>query len=175
MRTRFDNNWEKTRGNLKIEKIIKVVGQFPTLHAYGVGFKMFLGIPEANRSKAIDYARYMLAFELDDEIDAAYAFLKTIGINVKNKSENFVRSDYLEYLYSYWRREGKKHPEVMPIGVFALAALMLDANLRIVEGLKPHFLIPVSRDKRSKVESYLELTQGFKPWDDEQIFWNVIE
>jgi hypothetical protein len=171
VRTRFNNKWEKTRGNIKVEKIVKAVGQFPLLHAYGVGFAQFRNIPEATRSKCIDYARYMLAFELDDEIDAAYRFFKAIGISKYPRNEHYVRSQYVEHLYATWRKD-VNYPEYIPLGVFGLAALLLGTKIRIIEGLKPHFLIPILREKREKVESYLDLRMGYKRWDDADIYWN---
>lgn len=171
MRTRFNNKWQKTRGNLSVRKIVNIVGQFPTLHAYGVGFDQFRSIPEARRSQCIDYARYMLAFELDDEIDGAAAFLKAIGVNIWIKDHNYVRSDYLLHLYKYWRKGSNKHPREMPMGVFAVAALSLKSRIRIVDSIKPNFLIPVTRDKRRKVEQFLTLTARFEPWPEEDIVW----
>jgi hypothetical protein len=171
VRTRFDNKWQKTRGNLDVRKIVNIVGQFPTLHAFGVGFEQFRSIPEARRSQCIDYARYMLAFELDDEIDGAAAFLKAIGVNIWVKDDNYVRSDYLHYLYGYWRKGSTKHPKDMPIGVFAMAALILKSRIRIVEDIKPHFLVPVTIDKRSRVEHFLSATEGFEPWPEEDVLW----
>jgi len=171
VRTRFNNKWQKTRGNVDVRKIVKVVGQFPLLHAYGVGFGQFRSIPEATRSKCIDYARYMLAFELDDEIDAAFAFLKAVGISQCGREQHYVRTEYLLELYSYWRKGTEKYPEFLPIGVFGVAAFLLKANIRVAEELKPHFLVPVSIDKRAKVEKFLEATRGFKRWEDSQIYW----
>jgi len=171
VRTRFDNKWQKTRGNLDVRKIVSVVAQFPTLHAYGIGFDAFRTIPEATRSKKIDYARYMLAFELDDEIDGAASFLKAIGLCVSIRDEHYVQSSYLVHLYESWRKSTNKHPKVMPLGVFAVAAMILNSRIRVVEGIKPHFLVPVTQDKRAKVEAYLEMTEGFERWPEEKIGW----
>jgi hypothetical protein len=171
VRTRFNNKWQKTRGNVDVRKIVKIVGQFPLLHAYGVGFAEFRNIPEATRSKCIDYARYMLAFELDDEIDAAYAFLKAVGISQAGREQHYVRTEYLLELYSYWRKGTEKYPKYLPTGVFGVAAFLLKANIRIVEELKPHFLVPVSIEKRAKVEKFLEATCGFKRWEDCEMRW----
>ena len=171
MRTRFDNKWQKTRGNLDVRKIVNSLIQYPTLHAYGVGFDAFRSIPEAQRSKKIDYARYMLAFELDDEIDAAARLLKALGIAVYAKDEHYVRSDYLLYLYSHWRENTEKYPKIMPEGVFAVASLVLNSRVRVAEELKPHFLVPIHTEKRKKIEEYLRFTKRYEPWPDEQIFW----
>lgn len=171
MRTRFNNKWHKTRGNVDVRKIVKVVGQFPLLHAYGVGFADFRSIPEATRSKCIDYARYMLAFELDDEIDAAHAFFKAVGVSQAGREQHFVRTEYLLHLYSYWRKGTEKYPEYLPIGVFGVAALLMKAKIRVAEEMKPHFLVPVSILKRASVEEFLEATGGFERWDDSQIYW----
>jgi hypothetical protein len=170
MRTRVNNGWESTQGGIKVKKIVNIVAQFPILHAYGVGFDQFRSIPEQNRSKAIDYARYMLAFELDLEIDTAVRFFKILGIKKTQKKEFFVSSDYLKYLYSYWRKSGSGDaPKEMPIGVFAMAALILDTSVRVEERAKPNFYIAVSTLKRNRVEKYLKQTTGFEKWPEDQI------
>lgn len=171
MRTRFDNKWQKTRGNLQVKKIVNVAAQFPLLHAFGVGFDQFRSIPEARRSQCIDYARYMLAFELDDEIDAAAAFLKAIGLNNVPQESSYVRSEYLAHLYRSWRKGIDKYPKEMPIGVFGMAALVLNSKIRIVEDLKPNFLVAVAKDKRTKVEKFLQMTVNFEPWSEDQYRW----
>lgn len=170
MRTRFNNSWESTRGGIKVKKIINCVAQFPILHAYGVGFDQFRTIPEQNRSKAIDYARYMLAFELDLEIDTAVTFFKILGIKRTQKKEFFVRSEYLQYLYKYWRKSGSGNaPQEMPVGVFAIAALLLDGAVKVEEQAKPGFFIALSTLKRNRVEKYLQQVTEFKKWPEEKI------
>jgi hypothetical protein len=171
VRTRFDNGWQKTRGNLQVKKIVNVAAQFPLLHAFGVGFDQFRSIPEARRSQCMDYARYMLAYELDDEIDAAAAFLKAIGINTLPRDDSYVRSEYLAYLYSFWRKGSEKYPSVMPIGVFGMAALVLNSKMRIVESYKPHFLVSVTISKRKSIEEFLQHTTKFESWPDEDVLF----
>lgn len=172
MRTRAISRVKKTIGGADLKKINKIIFDFPLLHAYGVGFDIFRSIPEQTRSKAIDYARYMLAFELDDEIDAAIFFIKAIGAKSKPRIDNYVRCEYLLHLYKYWRKGTEKYPRVMPIGVFCLAALYEQGKVRIVQELKPNFLVAVSTEKRRKIENYLEATQGFQRWPEEKIFWS---
>lgn len=172
MRTRFENKWDRTRGGLKIDKIKKIVNDFPLLHAYGIGFAMFGSIPEHTRRDAVDYSRYMLAFELDDEIDAGVMFLKALGGVVSAHNDCYLRSEYLLHLYSYWRLELLKAPEIMPLGVLAVSALMLNGSVRVLENLKPNYLIGVSREKRIKVEKYLAFTKNFQKWPEEQTTWS---
>lgn len=172
MRTRFENKWDKTRGGLKIHKIKKIVNDFPLLHAYGIGFSMFGNIPEHTRRDAVDYARYMLAFELDDEIDAGVQFLKILGGVKFPQDSSYLRSEYLLHLYSYWRRSMTRAPEVMPLGVLAMSALMLNGSVRVIETLKPNYLVGVSKLKRLRVEEYLAFTQKFQKWPEEQTSWS---
>lgn len=172
MRTRFDNKWDKTRGGLKICKIKKIVDDFPLLHAYGIGFHMFGSVPEHTRREAVDYSRYMLAYELDDEIDAGVKFIKTLGGVQRAHNDCYLKTEYLLYLYSHWRRQLTNAPEIMPLGVFAMSALMLNGCVRVIETLKPHYLVGVSRSKRIRVEKYLAHTSDFQKWPEEKMSWS---
>jgi len=171
LRTRT-NKWDKTPGGIKLAKIHKVVKDFPLLHAYGVGFGMFGCIPEQIRSQIIDYARYMLGYELDHEIDAALSFIKTLGGITTPHNENYVRSEYLSHLYATWRLEQLRAPERMPQGCFAVAALMINGSVRVVEALKPNFLVGIGIRKRDRLEEYLVATKGYQRWPDEKVFWS---
>lgn len=75
------------------------------MHAYGIGFGLFSCIPEQTRSQAIDYARYMLTYELDDEIDACVSFIKAVGGSEISIPTNYVRSEYLLHLYASSQRK----------------------------------------------------------------------
>lgn len=161
------------------KKIVEVAANFPLLHAYGIGFDEFRTIPEEKRGKVLDYAKYMLAFELDLEIEAAYFFLKAVGLRKNPKNKNYVKADYLEYMYQYWRqgfilaKYGRsKWPKEMPLGVFAMAALLSHGRVRVVEELKPNFLIAVWDDRRRRLENYLQLTTKFKKPDEKRVLWD---
>lgn len=153
-------------------KIEKVIANFPTMHAYGIGFGMFSQVPEQTRSKAIDYARYMLAYELDDEIDASVSFIKAIGGSQFSIDDNYTRSDYLLHLYSAWRKDLGDGPKDIPVGCMAMATLIIGSHVRVVEGFKPNFLVCVSKLKRERVESYLALRTGFQKWPEDKILWS---
>ena len=172
MRTRPDTKWDRTPGGLRLNQIQKVITDFPLLHAYGVGFSMFGTIPEQTRSKAIDYARYMLGFELDYEIDAAVSFIKVLGGLRQAHSENYVRSQYLLHLYDTWRLTHSKAPKIMPVGCIAMATLVTGGSVRVVESLKPHFLVGISSLRRQRIENYLVQVKGFQRWPDEEVYWS---
>jgi len=161
------------------KKIVEVSANFPLLHAYGIGFDEFRSIPEEKRGRVLDYAKYMLAFELDFEIEAAHCFLKAVGLRKNPKNRNYVKADYLAYMYQYWRqgfivaKTGRpKWPKEMPLGVFAMAALLAYGRVRVVEKLKPNFLIAVWDERRWRLEKYLELTTKFKKPDEKRVLWD---
>lgn len=161
------------------KKIVEISARFPLLHAYGVGYDEFRSIPEEKRGKILDYAKYMLAFELDLEIEAAHFFLKAVGLRKNPKNHNYVKADYLLYLYRYWARQftsaktGKsKWPKEVPLGVFAMAALLAGGRVRIVEELKPNYLIAVWDERRWRLEKYLQMTTKFKKPDEKRVLWD---
>lgn len=161
------------------KKIVEISARFPLLHAYGVGYDEFRKIPEEKRGKVLDYAKYMLAFELDLEIDAAYFFLKAVGIRKNALNSNYVKADYLAYMYEYWRRffisaktGESKWPKEMPLGVFAMAALLSGGRVRVVEELKPNYLIAVTDERRRRLEKYLSATTKFKTPDESRFKWD---
>ena len=169
----LDNN------NLETKKIVEVSANFPLLHAYGIGFEEFRSIPEDKRGKVLDYAKYMLAYELDLEIEAAYFFFRAVGLSKYPKDQNYVKADYLAYMYRYWRQQFgnsryglSKWPKEVPLGVFAMSALLSYGKIRVVEELKPNYLIAVREDLRRKVEDYLQRTTKFKKPDEKRFVWD---
>lgn len=153
-----------TRAYLSVRKIIDIVRRFPLLHAYGIGLDMFREVPEQYRMRAVDYAKFMLAYELDDEIDGAALFFRKIDGPEPNKSFDYVRGSYLLYIYSYWRKISGHHPEVMPVGAFIVGALITGKKIRIHEGLKPDFLVSMKTMRRAVVERFLEENYDFRRW-----------
>jgi hypothetical protein len=60
----------------------------------------------------------------------------------------------------------------MPVGCIAMATLVTGGSVRVIESLKPNFLVGVSKLKRQRVESYLAQVKGFQKWPDEEIYWS---
>ena len=161
------------------KKIVEVSANFPLLHAYGIGFEEFRTVPEEKRGKVLDYAKYMLAYELDKEITAACFFFRAIGLRKNSMNRNYVKADYLAHMYEYWRRQfgytrfgDSRWPKEMPLGVFAMAALLSNGRVRVVEELKPNYLIAVRDESRRTLEDYLQRTTKFKTPDEKRVLWD---
>lgn len=168
MRRRSANN-PHTQCNLSVLKIVDIVSRFPLLHAWGIGFDKFRQLPEHSRMRAMDYAKYILAYELDDEIDGAYMFMRAVSGRTMYESSNYVKASYLTYMYSFWRKISDKHPEEVPLGCFIVGALIRGQRIRIIEALKPDFLINCGKQKRKNIEWYLQSCTDFEPWDEKDI------
>lgn len=149
-------------------RVVNIVARFPLLHAYGIGFDDFRKLPEHRRAQVMDYCKYILAYELDDEIVAAARFLRLVGSRIGPTDRHYVKADYIEHVYQYWNstmlvKSGKtKYPKEMPLGVFALAALAINIKVRVVEELKPNFLIATSIERLRRLEKFLAATTKFK-------------
>jgi len=157
--------------NLSVLKIVDIVSRFPLLHAWGIGFDKFRQLPEESRMRAMDYAKYILAYELDDEIDGAYMFMRSVAGRTMYGSANYVKASYLVYMYDFWRTISDKHPVEVPLGCFVVAALIRGQRIRIIEDLKPDFLINCGKQRRKQIEEYLQSCTDFMPWDEKDIYF----
>lgn len=154
----------RTEGNLSVGKILDITKKFPLLHAYGVGLDIFRELPEQYRMRSMEYAKFLLAYCLDDEIDDARAFLKDLKCSGSSQSPLYVRVSYLEVLFSYWRRPKPTVLEFVPPGAFIVAALAIGQRIKIIPSMKPDCLMQVTKINLRMMEKTLAKRYGFEPW-----------
>lgn len=149
-----------TRGSLSVAKILDITTKFPLLHAYGVGLDIFRELPEQYRMRVMDYAKFILQYCLDDEIDDARRFFKAIKCSGKPHHYYYVKVSYLQHVYrSFIKTKRVFIPEV-PYGAFIVAGLSLGQRVKIIPSLKPDCLINVQRGAFQKMEKMLEAKFG---------------
>lgn len=160
----------QTQIGLSATKVIDVVSRFPLLHAYGVGLDIFRSVPEQYRMRAIDYAKWMLAYALDDEIDSCYMFLEALHLDrVAPTAKPFIRGTYLLEMHKHWRKMSGKHTSDVTVGTLAAAALLHGHRVRIVEAIKPDCYITVPVKRLRWYENYLADKYGFTPRPAEEV------
>jgi len=158
----------QTDTGIRTAKIVDIVSRFSLLHAYGVGLDVFRQLPEQQRMRGIEYAKWLLAFALDDEIDSAYLFFKALHCDrFHPKSENFVCSAYLEYMYGYWRQLSGTCDKEVPLGAYIVAGLLSGQRIFFTKKSKPGFYMTIPLKRRTAMEGYLERHFDFKRWPDE--------
>jgi hypothetical protein len=159
----------QTQVGIRTSKIIDIVSRYALLHAYGIGLDQFRELPEQSRMRSIDYAKWLLAFALDDEIDSGYLFFRAMKCHeFKSKACNYVHSSYLQYIYSFWRKLSGSCEADVPLGCFAVAALILDQKVMFTHASKPCFYTTVPSKRLAFMEEFLEKSSSFKPWRKEQ-------
>lgn len=158
----------RTEGNLSVGKILDITTKFPLLHAYGVGLDIFRDLPEQYRMRSMEYAKFLLAYCLDDEIDNARAFLRYLKCNGTSVSGFYVKISYLQELYSYWRLPKPSFHEFVPPGAFVLAALAVGQRVKIVPSIKPDCLMLITKRELGKMERALQKQYGFQPWPNDK-------
>lgn len=164
----------QTQCGLSVKKVVDVVSRFPSLHAYGVGFDIFRELPEQYRMRGMDYAKYMLAYKLDDEIDACVMFLRAARTRKFSNGVDWVRCSYLLYVYSYWRRLHGHHPVEIPNGCMAVAALLVGQRVTDVPSIRPDYLVSVTKRGMKALENYLMFEFGMEAWPDERKRYVVV-
>jgi len=162
MRRRSPRVFQTPHG-ISVLKIGDVVSRFPLLHAYGLGFEIFRELPEHARMRGMDFAKFALAYALDDEIDSALLFLKSMRRKTSRSGRHHVRCSYLIRMYRYWRRLSGKHPVRMPPGAMMTAALLLGQRVTAVPSLKPDGLISMHQKHFVWLEQYLVKNYGMRP------------
>jgi hypothetical protein len=163
MRRRSDKVFQTRHGH-SVLKIADIVSRFPLLHAYGVGFEVFREMPDHVRMRAMDFAKFTLAYALDDEIDSAIMFFKVMRRKNTLPGKHQVRCSYLIRMYHHWRRLSGTHVSAMPYGAMMVGALMLGQRVTAVPTLKPDALISMHEGQFKRMEQYLiknyDLTEG---------------
>jgi hypothetical protein len=148
------------------DEIRRIVGTVPLLHAYGMGIEVFRNMPEQNRMRAVEYAKYLLAHELKYEIESATRFLSALRMGARPTYQwqkcNWVRSTHLEYVYKYWQKVTNLYAKEIPKGCFAVASFILKKPIFVVDKLKPDFLINVTKDDLKRLEIYLHSEYDFE-------------
>jgi hypothetical protein len=164
---------DQTVNGLRTTKVVDIVSRYALLHAYGVGLDVFRQLPEQQRMRGIEYAKWMLAYALDDEIDSAYLFFKALHCDrFLPHGHNFVKVSYLEYMYGYWRQLSGTCERVVPIGAFIVGALLIGQRVFFTPGSKPLVYITVSRKRMRAIEDYLESQYAFRKWPEEEYRWS---
>lgn len=167
---------KKTRDGHNTRQIVDIVNGFAMLHAYGVGLDVFHEVPVQDRMKSIDYAKVLLAYYLDDEIDSACRFLDALGAkNAVMHPHNYVRVSYLMHMYQYWQTlsgRGEKH---VPLGCFIVAGMLFNQRIGVRDELRPDALLTVPTGKRKYIEDYLTQETDFVKPADEYIFYNFLK
>lgn len=120
--------------------------------------------------KAIEYSRFMLAFCLDTEIDAAAWFLKVIDPEPALLGGVWVTREYLIFLYQHWRTITYRFPEEVPDGAFLMGALILGKKVKIMGALETSWAIRVKRFKLSEVETTLKRLYDMPEFEGEKYF-----
>jgi len=166
----------QTDCGIRALKIIDIVSRYALLHAYGIGLDVFRQLPDQQRMRGIEYAKWMLAFALDDEIDSAFLFFKALHCDrFKPKSENFVCSAYLEYMYGYWRQLSGTCEKTVPLGAYIVAGLLSGQRIFFTKKSKPGFYMTIPPKRRVAIESYLERNYDFKRWPEEEFKFMEID
>lgn len=172
MRTRAQK--DQTPNGIRTTKIVDIVSRYALLHAYGVGLDIFRQLPEQQRMRGIEYAKWMLAYALDDEIDSAYLFYKALHCDrFHPHGHNFVKAPYLEYMYGYWRQLSGTCKKEIPLGCFIVSALLIGQRVFFTPDSKPLVYITVSRKRMRSIEEYLEKQFDFRKWPEEKYRWNL--
>lgn len=166
----------QTQCGIRTTKIVDIVCRYALLHAYGIGLDIFRQLPEQQRMRGIEYAKWMLAYALDDEIDSAYLFFRALSCDrFKPHSENFVKSTYLEYMYGYWRQLSGTCQKVVPQGAFIVAGLLSGQRIFFTPQSKPHFYMTIPRKRMLVMEDYLERNYDFKRWPEADYRYEIID
>jgi hypothetical protein len=164
---------EQTNNGLRTSKIVDIVSRYPLLHAYGVGLDIFRQLPEQQRMRGIEYAKWMLAYALDDEIDSTFLFYRALHCDRFNPhGHNFVKASYLEYMYGYWRQLSGTCKKEVPLGCFIVGALMIGQRVFFTPDSKPQVYITISRKRMRAIEDYLERQFDFKKLPEEEYRWS---
>lgn len=175
MRTRA-RGVSQTQCGIRTTKIVDIVCRYALLHAYGIGLDIFRQLPEQQRMRGIEYAKWMLAFALDDEIDSAYLFFKSLSCDrFKPHSENFVKSTYLEYMYGYWRQLSGTCEKFVPQGAYIVAGLLTGQRIFFTPHSKPIFYMTIPRKRMVVMEDFLERNYDFKRWSEEEYRCDLID
>lgn len=165
--TRFTRTW------VQDEEIFDIVFRFPTLHAYGVGFKAFESLPEDRRLAAIEYSKYLLAYCLDEEIDSAMIFLRALNCHEhRPKVSWYVKLSYLMGLYRSWRKMTGRCHEYVPPGCFIFAALFYGQGVHVRPELRPDCLITIPKMRREYLENYLAKEYGYVRPPDSEVYYD---
>lgn len=157
-----------TDRNLNCGCIIDIAQRYTALHAYGVGLDVFRELPEFSRAQAMDYAKYILAFELDDEIDSASAFLEAMHCARFKTKRIYLRCSYLLHLYTYWRLVNPTHMKNVPPGALIVAALLLGERVKVPMKIRPDSLIAMNEARSKYMVEYLAKHFDFVDWSDEK-------
>lgn len=172
MRTRAAGK-DQTPNGIRTTKIVDIVSRYALLHAYGVGLDIFRQLPEQQRMRGIEYAKWMLAYALDDEIDSAFLFYKALHCDrFLPHGHNFVKASYLEYMYGYWRQLSGTCKKDVPLGCFIVAALLIGQRVFFTPETKPLVYITISRKRMRAIEDYLESQFEFRKWPEEEYRWS---
>lgn len=169
----------RPKGKLKTSRyyscscIVDITRRFTSLHAYGIGLNVFRELPEFSRINAIEYSRYMLAFELDDEIDSCCVFLDAMHCNQKTAIKVYLRCSYLLHLYQGWRHLNTDTEKVIPPGAMVVAALLKAQKVKVPTFLRPDCLIAVNRARYRYMVSYLKKRFQFVDWDDDKKYLRI--
>lgn len=167
---------DQTVNGLRTTKIIDIVSRFALLHAYGVGLDVFRQLPEQQRMRGIEYAKWMLAYALDDEIDSAYMFFKALHCDrITGYKNHYVRSSYVEYLYSFWRQISGSCEKIVPVGAYIVAALLIGQRVFFTPGTKPQVFITIPQKRLRFLEQYLQNNFDFHPWSESEYRWNLMD
>lgn len=168
-----DNRWRSTRTWIEDREMIDIAFQFPTLHAFGVGFKMFKDMPEDKRLAAIEYSKYLLAYCMRDEIDSAMQFMRALLAHEQQaKVSWYVKLSYLMGLYRSWRKISERPAEKVPPGAFIVAALFYGQGVHIRPELRPDCLITIPKMRREYLENYLEHDYGYVRPPDSEVYYD---
>lgn len=175
MRIRSKNT-DQTPNGLRTTKIVDIVSRYALLHAYGVGLDVFRQLPEQQRMRGIEYAKWMLAYALDNEIDSAYLFLKALHCDrIKGYKNHYVKSGYIEYIYTFWRQLSGTCEKTVPLGAYIVAALLIGQRVFFTPGTKPEVFITIPQKRLRALEVYLQKNFSFTPWDESQYRWNLMD
>lgn len=161
-----DQHTVETQDGLKVAYINSILDKYPLLHAYGIGISVFRNLPPHDRMLAIKYSRYIIYNCLDDEIDCARRFLLLVGANRFNRhSRRMVRASYLDFMYQYYRLRFPGLQEYIPLGCWAIAAILTSYQIKVYPAARPDFEIAVSDSLMGEICNDLELTTKFRQWE----------
>lgn len=156
----------QTGCTIRTTKIVDIVSRYALLHAYGIGLDQFRELPEQSRMRGIDFAKWLLAYALDDEIDSAYLFFKALHCDKwAPNTDNYTHLSYLQYMYGFWRTLSGTCDEYIPIGAYAVAALITGQKVMFTPETKPMFYVSIPAKRFVFMEDFLEKNFSFQRWE----------